>query len=302
MLFSSAHRIYNGFASQLLNVRKSVIQPVATLIVAYLAVLLAFRLFENHLIYFPGYPGRLSGDWHPQGLAVEDVWLSAADDVKLHAWWIKGEGAEFTLVAFHGNASNLANRADIYGFLRDLPANVLAVEYRGYGRSQGAPSEDGLYRDAEAAYHYLVRERGIAPHRIIAFGASLGTAVAADLAARHPVGGVVLEAPFSSGKAVARRVYPFLPGLGSVVRSKFDTAAKLAHVQAPLLVVHCARDPVLPIALGEEVYRLAREPKFFLRLEGECHEEGPLVAPEEYRAQLVAFLQQIKSGVASSQE
>jgi len=278
-----------------------VIRLVATLIVTYLAVLLVFRLFENHLIYFPGYPGRLSGDWHPQGLAVEDVWLSTADHVRLHAWWIRGEGAEFTFVAFHGNASNIANRADIYGFLRDLPANVLAVEYRGYGRSQGAPTEDGLYRDAEAAYDYLVRERGIASSRIIAFGASLGTAVAADLAARHQLGGLVLEAPFSSGKAVARRVYPFLPGLGAIVRSKFDTAAKLARIQAPVLVVHCARDPVLPIALGEEVYRLAREPKFFLRLEGECHEEGPLVAPEQYRAQLVAFLKRIKAGIASAE-
>jgi len=105
----------------------------------------------------------------------------------------------------------------------------------------------------------------------------------------------VLEAPFASGKAVARRVYPFLPGLGSVVRSKFDMAAKLAKVRAPILVVHCTRDPVLPFALGEEVYRLAPEPKSLLRVEGRCHEEASLVAPTEYRAQLVAFLNRLKS-------
>ena len=269
---------------------RSVLGLVATLVAAYLAVLLLFRLFENRFIYFPNYPDRLSGDWQPEGLAVQDVWLRTADDVTLHTWWIAREGAEFTFVAFHGNAANIANRADIYRFLRNLPANVLAVEYRGYGRSEGTPSEPGLYRDAEAAYDYLVGQRGITPNRIIAFGGSLGTAVAVDLAARHQVGGVVLEAPFASGKAVARHVYPFLPGLGSVVRSEFDTAGKLARIHVPILVVHCARDPVLPFALGQELYRLAREPKFFLRVDGRCHEEASLVAPAEYRAQLVAFL------------
>ncbi len=274
---------------------KSVLGLVAILAVAYLVVVLLFRLFEHQFIYFPNYPGRLSGDWQPRGLPVQDVWLRTADGVKLHAWWIMREGAEFTFLVFHGNAANIANRADIYRFLRALPANVLAVEYRGYGRSEGAPSEAGLYRDAEAAYNYLVGERGIAPNRLIAFGASLGTAVAVDLAARHQVGGVVLEAPFSSSKVVARRVYPFLPGLGSVVDSKFDTAAKLARIHVPILVIHCARDPVLPFALGQQVYRLAREPKFFLRVEGHCHEEASLVAPAEYRAQLVAFLNRLKS-------
>jgi fermentation-respiration switch protein FrsA (DUF1100 family) len=268
---------------------------VATAVVAYLAILVLFRIFENRFIYFPNYPGRLTGDWRPAGLAVEDVWLRTADNVKLHAWWIAGKGAEFTFLAFHGNAANVPNRADIYRFLSSVPANVLALEYRGYGRSEGAPSEAGLYRDAEAAYNYLVGERGIPPNRIIAFGGSLGTVVAADLAAKLPVGGVVLEAPFPSAKAVARRMYPFVPGLGFVARSKFDTAAKLARIHVPILVVHCALDPTLPFAFGEQVYRLAGEPKFFLRVEGQCHEEAALSAPVEYRAQLVAFLNQVKS-------
>jgi fermentation-respiration switch protein FrsA (DUF1100 family) len=277
-------------------VGKGVMWFVVTLVVAYLVVLALFRLFENRLIYFPNYPGRLSGDWRPKGLVVQDVWLRTADDVKLHAWWIAADGAEFTFLAFHGNAANIANRADIYRFLRDLPANVLAVEYRGYGRSEGAPSEAGLYRDAEAAYNYLVGERGIPPNRIIAFGLSLGTAVAADLASKHAVGGVVLVAPFPSAKAVARYVYPFLPGLGLVVRSKFDTAGKLARIHVPILVVHCTLDPTIPFALGEEAYRLAGEPKFFLRVEGECHEDATLSAPGECRARLAAFLNQLKSG------
>jgi fermentation-respiration switch protein FrsA (DUF1100 family) len=260
------------------------------ILITYAGLLVVLRIFENRLIFFPDIPGRLSGDWQPHGLPVEDVWLHAADGVRLHAWWIAAPGAEFTFVAFHGNAANIANRADIYDFLRSVPANVLAVEYRGYGKSEGKPDEAGLYLDAQAAYEYLVKDRGVPPGRIVAIGHSLGTAVATDLASKREVGGLVLEAPFVSGAAVARRVYPFLPGLGAVLKTKFETGKKLAQVRAPVLVVHCKDDPVIPFAMGEEVFRLAREPKSFLRIEGMCHEEASLIAPEIYRAKLREFL------------
>lgn len=277
------------------NWRKRVLGYAVTILLTYGAVLLLLRIFENRLIFFPDIPGRLSGEWHPSGLPVEDVWLKTSDAVKLHAWWIPGEGAEFTFLAFHGNAANIANRADVYEFLRGVPANVLAVEYRGYGKSEGRVSEEGLYLDAQAGYGWLVKDKGIAPRRIIAYGQSLGTAVATDVASRHLVGGVVLEAPFASGKAVARRVYPFFPGLGYIVKSKFETGRKLADVNAPVLVVHCANDPVLSIALGEEVFQAAREPRFFLRIDGYCHEEASLVAPAEYRLKLREFLASVRS-------
>jgi hypothetical protein len=260
------------------------------ILITYVGLLVVLRIFENRLIFFPDIPGRLSGDWQPHGLPVEDVWLHAADGVKLHAWWIAAPDAEFTFVAFHGNAANIANRADIYDFLRSVPANVLAVEYRGYGKSEGKPDEAGLYLDAQAAYEYLLKERGIVPRRVVPIGHSLGTAVAADLASHHQVAGLVLEAPFPSGAAVARRVYPFLPGLSSVLKSKFETGKKLAQIRAPVLVVHCKDDPVIPFALGENVFRAANEPKSFLRIDGYCHEEACLIAPEIYRAKLREFL------------
>jgi len=135
------------------------------ILIVYVGLLVLLRVFENRLIFFPDIPGRLIGDWQPRGLPVEDVWLHAADGVKLHAWWIAAPGAEFTFVAFHGNAANIANRADIYEFLRSVPANVLAVEYRGYGKSEGTPTEAGLYLDAQAAYEYLVKDRAVPPGR-----------------------------------------------------------------------------------------------------------------------------------------
>jgi fermentation-respiration switch protein FrsA (DUF1100 family) len=264
-------------------------------------------------VFFPQIPGRLSGDWSPPDLDHEEVWLTIADGVRVNAWWIPSQanratqagspsvaaGDVPTFLSFHGNAANIAWRADVYRFLRDLPANVLAVEYRGYGRSEGSPSEAGIYRDAEAAYNYLVHERGIPLRGIIAMGQSLGTAVAAELATNHELGGVVLEAPFPSARALANRIYWFLPGLGWVIRSRFATAQNLALANqkfaAPLLVIHCTRDPVIPFAFGKEVYERAPQPKSFLAVEGECHEEATLLDPSGVRQVLLRFLEQVRN-------
>lgn len=269
---------------------KPMLSLLATLAGLYIVVMVLLLLFERSFIFFPQFPGRLTGDWQPEGLPVEDVWLTAEDGVKLHSWWIPAPHAEFTVLAFHGNAANLPNRADIYALFRTAPVNLLAVEYRGYGRSEGVPNEQGIYRDARAAYDYLTQQRRIPPKQIVVYGASLGSAVAADLASQREVGGIVLEAPFSSAAAVARRVYWFLPGLGVFARTKLDAAAKLERVHTPLLVIHCARDPVIAFSFGEEVFRRAHEPKRLVRIEGACHEDASLVAPEEYLRALREFL------------
>jgi fermentation-respiration switch protein FrsA (DUF1100 family) len=260
------------------------------LLLAYALLLVLVRLFEHHMVFFPDYPGRLDGDWHPRALAPQDVWLTAADGTKLHAWWISSPNAKFTFLAFHGNASNIANRAPVYEFLHDTPANVFALEYRGYGHSEGRPSEPGLYLDAEAAYQYVVSTKQAEPKTILSFGQSLGTAVATDLAARHPVGGLILEAPFPSASRVASKIFWFLPGLSLLVHSQFDTVSKLKRITIPILVVHCTQDPVLPFEFGQEVYNAANSPKQFLKIDGECHEESSFLEPVQYRSALQKFL------------
>jgi fermentation-respiration switch protein FrsA (DUF1100 family) len=261
-----------------------------SILVAYLLVLVLVRIFEPRLIFFPNYPDRLDGDWHPQALPVQDVWLTASDGVKLHAWWIPQDNAKFTFLALHGNASNIANRAPTYEFLRNTPANVFALEYRGYGHSEGKPDEAGIYRDAEAAYEYLVNTKGIDRKAIISFGQSLGSAVATHLAARRRVAGVVLEAPFPSASRVARKVFWFLPGVSLLARGQFDTQAWLKELHAPILIVHCAQHPVISFRFGQEVYNAALPPKSFLQINGYCHEESSLIAPIEYRTALQEFL------------
>jgi pimeloyl-ACP methyl ester carboxylesterase len=140
---------------------------------------------------------------------------------------------------------------------------------------------------------YLMNIKGKDPKTVLSFGQSLGTAVATHLATQHQVGGVVLEAPFLSATRVARRIFWFFPGVGLLVHSQFDTEESLKQISAPILVVHCNQDPVLPFHLGEEVYDAARPPKDFLEINGYCHEEASLIAPAKYQVALSKFLSNI---------
>jgi fermentation-respiration switch protein FrsA (DUF1100 family) len=275
------------------KLRRRLTQFLVTFLIAYVVALLLIRLFESHLVFFPNIPGRLDGDWSPAGLGVEDVWLTTTDGVKLHAWWIQRSGADFTFLAFHGNAANIANRADVYRFLAETPANVLAVEYRGYGKSQGSPSESGIYRDAQAGYEFLLRPKGIRPGQIVSFGQSLGTAVAANLASERQVAALILEAPFPSASAVARKAFWFLPGVSLLTYGQFATGKAIQRVSAPVMIVHCKQDPVIPVAMGRQVFAAVRSPKVFLEINDECHEEASLLSPVKYRAALNAFLRSL---------
>jgi uncharacterized protein len=261
-----------------------------TVLIAYTIVLLIVRSWGSHFIFFPNTPSRLDGDWHPHTLPVRDLQLTADDGTKLHAWWIPNNDARWTFLAFHGNAANIANRVPTYEFLRSLPANIFALEYRGYGHSEGSPSESGIYRDADAAYKYLVGDLAVHPKSIISFGQSLGTAVAADLASRREVGAVVLEAPFPSASVMARKFFWFLPGVDLLVRGQLNTVARLKQVTEPVLIVHCTQDPVIPFELGQTTFAAANQPKQFLAINGYCHEESSGVAPNQYRPALQQFL------------
>jgi pimeloyl-ACP methyl ester carboxylesterase len=211
----------------------------------------------------------------------------------LHAWWIPNEKAQFTFLAFHGNAGNIAGRAYVYKFLNDLPANVLAVEYRGYGKSEGKPGEKDFYRDARSAYQFLLEKQGVPPETIISFGQSLGTATATNLASEAKVGGLILEAPFPSIAAMAHHQFSYLPGVELLVHGQMDTKTKIAKVKAPVLVVQCSEDPVISPLLGQEVYEAAPSPKQLLKFDMYCHEESSLLAPKKYAAALEDFLSKI---------
>ena len=248
------------------------------------ASLAALYWFANRQIFHP--MKHPAGWWDVQGeLGVEDVLISAADGVRLHGWWKEAPGAELATLYLHGNAGNVTHRGSHILAVAEAGSSILVIDYRGYGKSTGRPSEAGLYADARAAYEWL-REQGWPPERIVVHGESLGTAVAVDLAARVPVAGVVLEAPFPSAGDVAGTILPFLGPL--LVRS-FRTVGKIGRLRAPLLVIHGERDGIVPIELGRRLFEAAPEPKQFWAVAGAGHNDLVETAGPEYAARLARF-------------
>jgi fermentation-respiration switch protein FrsA (DUF1100 family) len=220
---------------------------------------------ESRFIYYPA--RTLGADPSAVGLAFRDVAFTAADGVALHGWLIPGREPT-TLLYSHGNAGNIADRLAIARLLaQELGVGLFMYDYRGYGRSQGAPSEAGLVRDAVAARGALLRE-GVPAERLVYYGRSLGAAVTVDLALAHPPRAVVLEAPFASVRAMAETV---LPGAGYLFRTRWDSLAKVRHLRAPLLVLHGDADEVVPWAQGRAVFDAAPEPKAFFTIPGGRH-------------------------------
>lgn len=259
---------------------------------AYAALVGGVYLFQSHLLYLPEVPSRtLAADPGALGLDFQDVALETADGVALHGWYVPAPGARRVLLFFHGNAGNISHRLDSIQIFHDLGLDVLIIDYRGYGRSEGSPSEQGTYRDAEAAWRYLAGERGLDPGRVVVFGRSLGAAVAAWLAARHPPGALILESAFRSVPAMAAELYPWLP-VRWLARLRYETQAYVGQVTAPVLVVHSTDDEIVPFTHGQAVYDAAREPKTLLRLRG-GHNDGFMVSADVYRAGLAEFLRQL---------
>lgn len=239
-------------------------------------------LYEEKLIYFPSddfdvSPGKL-------GLPHEECTLVASDGVSLGAWFLPAPGREGpvdTVLMCHGNAGNISHRLDRAVLMQKrLSVDVLLFDYRGFGRSEGRPSEEGTYRDGLAAYRYLVDERKIAPGRLLLLGESLGAAVALELALRVPAGALVLEAPFTSIAAMAKVVYPFVPA--SWVRTRYDNLSKIARLRIPLLIVHGTADDTVPLVQAEGLFEAAPEPKCFLSVEGGGHSDSYLAGGERY--------------------
>lgn len=263
----------------------AVIRAAAMLAAAGLAFTLMPK-FADRLVYFPsrehdgGTPALL-------GLAYEDVALRAADGVRLHAWFVRVAGARRTLLLLHGNAGNISHRLDKLAVFAGLGVDVLMLDYRGYGRSEGAPDEPGTYRDAAAAHAWLVA-RGVSPANLIVYGESLGGPIAVDLAARHAVGGVVLESAPSSIIGVARHHYPLLP-VGLFLSLRYDALARIHRVHAPLLLLHSTEDEIVPFSMAEELYAAAHRPKRLVRLRG-GHNDCFVVSAERYQAALRDFL------------
>ncbi len=230
-------------------------------------------------------------DWQAiGGLPLEDVWFTSADGTKLFGWYVENRATSGVILWCHGNAGNIINRLENLKLLYQSGLSVFLFDYRGYGKSQGRPSEEGLYQDALGAYDYLTRTRMIRPERLIIFGRSLGGAVAGELASQKPAAGLILESVFPSIEAVAKFHYGGLP-VHWLLGANFKLMDRLPQLLLPKLVIHGDRDDIIPLELGRQVFEAAKPPKSFYLIEGADHNNTYQVGGAAYFRRWVEFVQ-----------
>ncbi|MBK4729949.1 alpha/beta fold hydrolase [Oxynema sp. CENA135] len=274
--------------------------------IAYGGICLYLFARQNRFIFFPTRAIHTSpADYD---VAYEDVWLDVPDNGKgerIHGWWLpgpEGERPAGVLLYLHGNGSNVGANLEAALRFRQFGFSVLLVDYRGYGRSQGDfPTETSVYRDAERAWDYLTRERGIEPGEIFIYGHSLGGAVAIDLAARNPeAAGAIVEASFTSMRDMVDYQYPFFQvfPVDFLLTHEFDSLSKVSTLNVPILFVHGARDAVVPASMSARLYDAAPEPKRLLMIpEADHHNIGAIARERYFKAmeELVAITNQLEA-------
>lgn len=233
----------------------------------------------RNFVFFPVKPLAFSPrEW---GMDFEDVYFKTSDGVKLNAWFIKAGQNSPVVLWFHGNAGNIADRVENAKLLSDRGISLLMVDYRGYGKSEGMPSEEGIYADGQAAYDYLVSGGGVAADNLIIFGRSLGTSVAVHVASKKECAGVILESAITNMADMARVHYPVVPGLGSL-KNKFDSIGRIASVSAPILFTHGDADEIVPYEFGRRLFEATKAEKEFYTIHGAHHNDTYLVGGKEY--------------------
>lgn len=257
--------------------------------IAYALVLLLVFLLQPRLVYFPQVEHELAATPRGSGLDFEEVWLQTADAEKLHAWWTPAPAARGAVLILHGNAGNISHRIDYLKMFQRMGYATLLIDYRGYGRSSGAPSEQGTYVDAGAAWQYLLDRRQLKPQDIVVFGESLGGGVATWLAAQHPPRALILASTFTSVPALGAEVYPWLP-VRLLARIRYDNLQRIAQIGVPVLIAHSREDDIIPFAHGEALFAAAHQPKQLLVLSG-GHNEGFLFTRDEWAAAVGTFLE-----------
>ncbi len=263
-------------------------------VVVVIALFALIWAFQRHLMYFP-----FADVLPPEAVGlrgVEQTFFATEDGVRLHGWFLKGRrpaALQATVIVFNGNAGNRSYRGGLAAGLSERGLNVLLFDYRGYGENAGTPSEEGLTRDARAAYRHVTARRDVDPRRLVYFGESLGTAVAVQLAVEHPPRALVLRSPFASMADVAAHHYPFLP-VRLLLRDRYATIDRIARLTCPVMVIAGRSDRIVPFTHSERLYAAARGAKRLVALTGLDHNDEALLAGPEVMAEVEAFLEALE--------
>lgn len=257
------------------------------LVSVWLILSIMLYVFQSGYIYFPA--RELIATPANIQLPYEDILLKTDDGFVIHGWFVPYQDARNTIVFFHGNAGNISHRLDTIQMFHKTGANIFIIDYRGYGKSEGTPTEEGTYKDALAAWHYLTVERHIPSGQIIISGRSLGGAIAAWLATQTHPAALILESTFVSVVNMGKKYYPYLP-VELLARIRYPTIDRIALVTSPVMIVHSINDEIIPYEQGRELFKKANSPKEFLGIRG-GHNDGFLVSRNKYINGLESFIQ-----------
>ncbi|MDH5204011.1 MAG: alpha/beta hydrolase [Nitrospirota bacterium] len=266
---------------------KSLISIGIILFLSYSLLLVIVYFRQYRMLYFP--EKEIGQTPNSLGLKYEEINFKTEDGFHISGWYIPAEKEKGVLLFCHGNAGNISHRVDSIKIFNSLNLSVLIFDYRGYGKSEGKPSEYGTYLDAEAAWDYLVNVKRKSPENIILFGRSLGGAVAAELAMRKKPAALIIESSFTSVPDIGKTFYPWLP-IKLLSKFKYSTIDKIGSIHCPKLIIHSPEDEIISFRNGEMLYEKAFQPKDFLKIKG-GHNEGFLISGKTYSDGIKMFLE-----------
>ena len=243
------------------------------------------RYLESVTVFHPS--KKIEATPAQAGLKFEDIYFRTKDKNLLNGWFVKNPRARSMVLYLHGNAGNICDRLDKIAAFHDMGVNVFIIDYRGYGKSQGKPSEHGIYEDAAAAYDYLLTREDVHPDTICVYGASLGGVAAVDLAAKRKIAGLIIDSSFSSAADMAKTIHPLIPAF--LLRTKMDSIHKIHKITVAKLFIHSQEDQVVPYRLGKKLFDAALPPKDFLEVKG-GHNDSHIYSKDIWASGIRNFL------------
>ena len=255
---------------------------------AVIAIFVYVKYLEARSLFYPS--KKIEYTPAAIGLEFTDTYFKTKDGKTINGWLVPAKQAKYTILFFHGNGGNISHRLDKIKILNNIGLNIFIIDYRGYGKSEGKPSEKGVYLDANAAYDYLAKIKGISPDSIIVYGESLGGAVAIELCTKISAKALITEEVFSSIRDMGKIMYPYLPSF--FVSDRFNSLARIEKINIPKLFIHSRNDNLVPFALSEKLYKKAKEPKRLAIISGD-HNYAFLESEKEYTKALREFIQEL---------
>lgn len=280
--------------------QKFLLPSFRVLVFAYIGLAIALYFGQSNMVFMPS--KDVLETPKSVGLKFEDIQITTQDNVNLSAWFVPAKEnnsiGKAVILFCHGNGGNIGNRISYLPIFKDLGLATFLFDYRGYGKSEGKPTEDGTYKDVEAAWQYLTQERNIPPQKIIIYGESLGGAIASYIVqtttqqnSQNSAAGLILASTFTSISDRAAELYPFLP-IRLLSKFSYNSIERLPNIKIPVLIIHSTEDEIIPFHHGEKNFQVANQPKKFIRLRG-SHNEGFLDSLETYRNSIYEFVQKI---------